>query len=102
MTTRTRVGKRGTVVIPAALRRRYRMDEGAAVLIEEQAGGLFLKAVPITPSAEERRRFFAKLAEQVGATRADAAAWAEETAEREELAGTLLDGLEEHGGFLDA
>ena len=31
----TRVGKRGTVVIPAALRERYGLEEGTEVLVEE-------------------------------------------------------------------
>lgn len=98
MATRTRIGKRGTLVIPAALRRRYHLEDGAPVLVEEQDGGILLKPAPVTPSAEERRRFFTALADQAASTRADATAWAEETAEREALAGTLLDGLREHGG----
>ena len=101
MTTQTRVGKRGTLVLPAALRRRYHLDDGAVVLVEEQAGGLFVKAALVSPSAEERQRFFAVLAEQVQVTRADAVTWAKETAEREALAGTLLDGLAEHDGSPD-
>ena len=95
MAMRTRMGKRGTLVIPVTLRRRYHLEEGALVEVEEESGRLLLRAVPSTPSAEERRRFFQELAAQVAATRADTAAWAEEEAEREKLAGTLLDGLDE-------
>ena len=40
-----RVGKRGTVVIPAAARRHYGLDEGAMLVMEECADGLLLKPV---------------------------------------------------------
>lgn len=40
-----RVGKRGTVVIPADLRRRHGLDEGEMLVMEEYAGGLMLKPV---------------------------------------------------------
>jgi AbrB family looped-hinge helix DNA binding protein len=38
-----RVGKRGTVVIPADTRRRYGFDEGEMLVMEECAAGLLLK-----------------------------------------------------------
>jgi AbrB family looped-hinge helix DNA binding protein len=38
-----RVGKRGTVVIPADARRRYGFDEGEMLVMEECAAGLLLK-----------------------------------------------------------
>ena len=40
-----RMGKRGTVVIPADARRRYGLDEGEMLVMEESAGGLMLKPV---------------------------------------------------------
>lgn len=40
-----RVGKRGTVVIPADARRRYGLDEGEMMVMEECAQGLLLKPV---------------------------------------------------------
>jgi AbrB family looped-hinge helix DNA binding protein len=40
-----RIGKRGTVVIPADARRRYGLDEGEMLVMEESAGGLLLKPV---------------------------------------------------------
>ncbi|NTW28978.1 MAG: AbrB/MazE/SpoVT family DNA-binding domain-containing protein [Coriobacteriia bacterium] len=40
-----RVGKRGTVVIPAEMRRRYGFDEGEMLVMEESAAGLLLKPV---------------------------------------------------------
>jgi AbrB family looped-hinge helix DNA binding protein len=40
-----RVGKRGTVVIPAQTRRQYGLDEGEMLVMEERAEGLLLKPV---------------------------------------------------------
>lgn len=40
-----RIGKRGTVVIPAETRRRYGLDEGEMLVMEESGGGLLLKPV---------------------------------------------------------
>lgn len=37
------MGKRGTIVVPAELRARYHMEEGALVLIEEGPSGLTLR-----------------------------------------------------------
>lgn len=91
----TRMGKRGTIVVPAIMRRRFHMEEGAILSVEERDGGLLLKAVPIGPTAEERSRFFEDFTAQVAAARADPGAWADEEEERAALAGTLLDGLDE-------
>lgn len=38
-----RIGKRGTVVIPAETRRRLGLDEGEMLVMEETAAGLLLK-----------------------------------------------------------
>ncbi|MHB1018095.1 MAG: AbrB/MazE/SpoVT family DNA-binding domain-containing protein [Coriobacteriia bacterium] len=40
-----RIGKRGTVVIPASARRRYGLEEGEMLVMEESAAGLLLKPV---------------------------------------------------------
>ncbi|MBA4370615.1 MAG: AbrB family transcriptional regulator [Coriobacteriaceae bacterium] len=40
-----RVGKRGTVVVPAETRRRYGFGEGEMLVMEERADGLLLKPV---------------------------------------------------------
>lgn len=40
-----RMGKRGTVVVPAETRRRYGLDEGEMLVMEERADGLLLKPV---------------------------------------------------------
>jgi len=45
----SRVGKRGTVVIPAALRRRYGIEEGTFVVAEPRDGGIFIRPAVILP-----------------------------------------------------
>ncbi len=45
MSEYVRVGKRGTLVIPAELRRRYGLGEGEMLVMEECAEGLMLKPV---------------------------------------------------------
>jgi AbrB family looped-hinge helix DNA binding protein len=37
------VGKRGTVVIPAKLRKRYKIEDGSPMVIEERDGGIFMR-----------------------------------------------------------
>ena len=39
----SRVGKRGTVVIPATLRRRFGIEEGALVIAEEREEGVLIR-----------------------------------------------------------
>ena len=61
MSVVTRVGKRGTVVIPAPLRKRYGMEEGREVLVEETAAGLLLRpaiTLPVEMYSKERRATF--------------------------------------------
>jgi bifunctional DNA-binding transcriptional regulator/antitoxin component of YhaV-PrlF toxin-antitoxin module len=56
-----RVGKRGTLVIPARLRRRYGMDEGASVLMEEHLEGVFVRpavALPVRIYSQEEKAAF--------------------------------------------
>jgi AbrB family looped-hinge helix DNA binding protein len=45
----SRVGKRGTIVIPAELRRRLGLEEGAYVILEEAADGLLIRGAAIVP-----------------------------------------------------
>jgi AbrB family looped-hinge helix DNA binding protein len=57
----TKIGKRGTVVIPAAFRRRFGMDEGATVIIEEREDGVALRravALPVEIYTPERKAEF--------------------------------------------
>lgn len=56
-----RVGKRGTVVIPAAMRRQYGLDEGEMLVMESGPEGLVLKPVQAYASevyTPERRAEF--------------------------------------------
>ena len=56
-----KVGKRGTVVVPASLRRKYGLREGAFVILEERQGGLFLRpaaALPVEVYTPERKAEF--------------------------------------------
>jgi AbrB family looped-hinge helix DNA binding protein len=43
------IGKRGTVVIPAKLRKRYKLDEGSPMLIEEREDGILMRPAVTTP-----------------------------------------------------
>ncbi|KAF0243767.1 MAG: hypothetical protein FD180_3090 [Planctomycetota bacterium] len=57
----TRIGKRGTLVIPSRMRRRYKMEEGSFVIAEERSDGLLLRpaaAVPVEVYSPERRAEF--------------------------------------------
>ena len=57
----TRVGKRGTVVIPAGLRRRFGIKEGSLVIAEDREEGILIRpavAVPLESYTPERRAEF--------------------------------------------
>src|ERR1017187_4887834 len=43
------IGKRGTVVIPAKLRKRYRLDEGSQMLMEGREDGILMRPAVTTP-----------------------------------------------------
>jgi AbrB family looped-hinge helix DNA binding protein len=45
----SRVGKRGTVVIPAALRRRYGIEEGTLIIAEPREGGVLIRPAVVLP-----------------------------------------------------
>ena len=57
----SRVGKRGTVVIPAALRRRYGIEEGTMILAEAHEGGVLIRPAVVLPievyTAERKAQF---------------------------------------------
>jgi AbrB family looped-hinge helix DNA binding protein len=56
-----RIGRRGTFVIPARLRRRFGLSEGATVLVEETDEGILLRpavTVPVEAYSAERRAEF--------------------------------------------
>jgi len=57
----SKVGKRGTIVIPAAIRRRLKIEEGAVVIVEEREGGILIRPAAVMPiemyTAERRAEF---------------------------------------------
>jgi AbrB family looped-hinge helix DNA binding protein len=57
----SRIGKRGTFVIPAKLRRRFGLSEGTTVIAEETEEGILLRpavTVPLESYSSERRAEF--------------------------------------------
>jgi len=57
----SRVRKRGTVVIPAALRQRFGIEEGSLVIAEDREEGILIRpavAVPLESYTPERRAEF--------------------------------------------
>ena len=57
----SRVGKRGTVVIPAALRRHYGIEEGTLVIAEPREGGVLIRPallIPVEVYTPERKAQF--------------------------------------------
>jgi AbrB family looped-hinge helix DNA binding protein len=76
-----RVGKRGTVVLPARLRRQFGMEEGAMIIAEAMADGILLRpaaVVPVEIYSDARRAEFL-LNNAVGP---DEYAWAAEEVRR--------------------
>lgn len=57
----SKVGKRGAVVIPASLRRRFGITEGSLVIAEERADGVLIRpaaAFPLEVYSLERQAEF--------------------------------------------
>ncbi len=57
----TRIGKRGTIVIPAPMRRRYGLQEGSLVIAEERSDGILIRpavALALESYSPERRAEF--------------------------------------------
>ena len=56
-----KIGRRGTVVIPARIRRSYRLEEGSLVIAEARPEGVLLRPVVTLPveiySAERKAEF---------------------------------------------
>lgn len=46
----TKVGKRGTVVIPSPTRRRYGIEEGTLLIVAERAEGILLRPAKLLPT----------------------------------------------------
>lgn len=56
-----KIGRRGTVVIPAPLRKRYGLEEGELVIMEARAEGVMIRrgvALPIEIYTPERKAEF--------------------------------------------
>jgi AbrB family looped-hinge helix DNA binding protein len=49
MSEATRVGKRGTIVLPAKMRKRYGFEEGTMVVAEEGEYGVLLRPAAVIP-----------------------------------------------------
>src|SRR5579883_218453 len=90
----TRIGSRGTVVIPASLRHELGLEDGTRVTAERYDGGVLIKPAPSTEFSEEDRRALLEEANRAyAALREDPEAWAADRAERalwERLAGETL------------
>ena len=57
----SRVGKRGTLVIPAKLRRRFGIEDGSEVIAEETPQGILIRpavTVPLEFYGDERKAEF--------------------------------------------
>ncbi|MEP7353596.1 MAG: AbrB/MazE/SpoVT family DNA-binding domain-containing protein [Acidobacteriota bacterium] len=56
-----KVGKRGAVILPSALRKRFGIEEGSFVIAEERDGGILIRPamlVPIEPYTPARKAEF--------------------------------------------
>jgi AbrB family looped-hinge helix DNA binding protein len=57
----SKVGRRGTIVLPAKLRRRLGIEEGSFVVAEERAEGILIRPATVLPveiyTAERRAEF---------------------------------------------
>ena len=49
MSEPTRVGKRGTIVLPARLRKQYGFEEGTMIIAEESEYGVLLRPAAVMP-----------------------------------------------------
>jgi len=57
----SKVGKRGTVVVPARLRRKFGIEEGCLVIAEERPEGILIRpalALPVEIYAPQRKAEF--------------------------------------------
>lgn len=57
----SRVGRRGTIVIPAEIRRGYGLEEGSLVVVETRSEGILIRpavALPVEVYSDERKAEF--------------------------------------------
>ena len=81
MSEASKVGKRGTVVTPAKLRRQYGMEDGSLVIAEAHPDGVLLRpavALPVETYTPERKAEFLL----TNAVDAEDYAWAAEEVRR--------------------
>ncbi len=60
-TEKTKVGKRGAVIIPVGLRKKYGLEEGTLLIAEARAEGVLLRpaaAIPLEIYTPERKAEF--------------------------------------------
>ena len=57
----TKIGKRGNLVIPATLRKKFQLDDNTTVIIEELNEGILIRPAAVIPaeiySAERKAEF---------------------------------------------
>jgi AbrB family looped-hinge helix DNA binding protein len=56
-----KVGKRGTIIVPAKMRKRYGIEEGSLVTAEERADGVLIRpaiVLPVEHYSPERKAEF--------------------------------------------
>ena len=70
MSEPTRIGKRGTIVLPARMRKRYGFEEGTMVVAEESEYGVLLRPAAVLPveiySPERKAEFLMANATDAG------------------------------------
>ncbi len=49
MSEATRIGKRGTIILPAKMRKRYGFEDGTMVVAEESEYGVLLRPAAVVP-----------------------------------------------------
>jgi AbrB family looped-hinge helix DNA binding protein len=93
----TRIGRRGTVVIPVKLRRQLGLDEGDVMVAEAVDDGVLLRPAAATVAQERQRvkEFFRRADAEYERMQKDPQEWAEYLAEIKEFEGTLMDGLDD-------
>jgi AbrB family looped-hinge helix DNA binding protein len=96
---RAKVRQRGQVTIPASVRRSAQIKEGSTVEFEVVADGILLRPLTILDEdvsidAAFARDVITRTVAGYAALRDDPERWAAELREREELDGTLGDGLD--------
>jgi AbrB family looped-hinge helix DNA binding protein len=94
--TTGRIGKDGTVVIPAELRHRFGLDEGTPIVAEAHSDGVLVKVASAgAPGPADHALLLEETNRAYAALRADPQAWEEELAERRRWETTLADGLDD-------